>query len=240
MSSLNEHCLLVAGVSGTGKTASLRNIKNQDKWLYCCTEAGKQIPFKHSFKEYPILNPMDFINVLDYAIKTDEVKGVILDSLDFLLQQFESQYVNTAHNTMKGWSQYGEFFRTIMQDKVPKLQKPIIFIAHNQEVLDERSNEYKVSVVVKGSLKQTSVEAYFNTIIYTKKVRVKDLPYQNDLLHITPSEERKNIKYCFQTDVVSTSTEERVRSPIGLWAEEELYIDNDVQAVLDRLTTYYN
>lgn len=41
MSDTNDQLLLISGVSGTGKSASLQNIKNQENWLYMNTEAGK-------------------------------------------------------------------------------------------------------------------------------------------------------------------------------------------------------
>ena len=48
--SQNNQLVLVCGYSATGKSASLRNIKNQDKWYYACTEAGKPLPFSNKFK----------------------------------------------------------------------------------------------------------------------------------------------------------------------------------------------
>ena len=36
----NNQLVLVNGVSGSGKSASLRNIKNQEDWLYMNTESG--------------------------------------------------------------------------------------------------------------------------------------------------------------------------------------------------------
>lgn len=39
-STQNDQLILICGASATGKSASLRNIKNQEKWLYMGTEAG--------------------------------------------------------------------------------------------------------------------------------------------------------------------------------------------------------
>ena len=36
----NDQLILVVGYSSTGKSASLRKIKNQEKWLYLNTESG--------------------------------------------------------------------------------------------------------------------------------------------------------------------------------------------------------
>lgn len=43
----NDQLILVSGFSGTGKSASLRNIRNQEKWLYLNTEAGKRLSLIH-------------------------------------------------------------------------------------------------------------------------------------------------------------------------------------------------
>ena len=37
----NDQLILICGTSAAGKSASLRNIKNQERWLYMGTEAGK-------------------------------------------------------------------------------------------------------------------------------------------------------------------------------------------------------
>lgn len=239
MSLLNPYVLLIAGVSATGKTASLEGIRNQDKWIYISTEAGKQIPFKHKFNEVVITDPLSVLDIFEAAIKKEDIQGIVIDSLDFLLQQFENNIVLTAANKLNAWSEYSKFFRDIMQDKVPRFKRPIIFIAHNQETLDESTMEYKVSVVAKGSVKNTSIEAYFNTIVYSKRIKLKNLNVENDLLKITEDDEDMGVKYVFQTKITATGPDERIRAPKGMWSRNELYIDNNAQAVLDKLTSYY-
>ena len=46
----NDQLILICGASATGKSASLQNIRNPEKWLYLNTEAGKRLPFKDSFR----------------------------------------------------------------------------------------------------------------------------------------------------------------------------------------------
>lgn len=36
----NDQLIAVVGYSSTGKSASLRNIKNQDRWVYLNCESG--------------------------------------------------------------------------------------------------------------------------------------------------------------------------------------------------------
>ena len=205
------------------------------------TEAGKRLPFKNKFRSARVDDPMQVIQAFDYAIEhKDDVEGIIVDSLTFLMEQFESKYVLTAPNTMKAWSDYQQFFKFLMQDKVIKFGKPVIFTAHTQRILNENTGEFEVSVPIKGALKGNGLEAYFSCIVAAKKIPVKDLKdYQNDLLHITEEEEAVGYKHVFQTLITRTTTGERIRSPMGLFERKETYMDNDCQLLLDRLNEFY-
>lgn len=240
MADTNDQLILIAGASATGKSASLRNIRNKDKWLYLNTEAGKRLPFKNDFQSYRIDDPLQVLEAFDFATGNDDVEGIIVDSLTFLMDQYESQYVLTADNTMKAWSDFQQYFKTIMQDKVIKLNKPVIFIAHTLKTLNESTGVYESCVPVKGALKNNGVEAYFSTVVAAKKVPLKDLKeYQSDLLHITEEDELVNFKYVFQTRITKNTTGERIRSPMGLFSREETFMDNDAQILLDHLTNFY-
>ncbi len=242
MSDTNDQLVLICGYSGTVKTASLRNIKNQENWLYLNTEAGKRCSFKSKFKEYRIDDPLQVLEAFDYAIDpSHNIEGIIVDSLTFLLDQYESMYVLPSSNRMQGWSNFQQYFKTLMQDKVIKFGKPTIFIAHVMDVLDETSMEMKTYVPVKGALKNQGIEAYFSTVVATKKMPVKTLKeYNSDLLHITEDDEDLGFKYVFQTRITKTTTGERIRGPMGLFSKNETYMDNDAQLLLDKLTNFYN
>ena len=237
----NDQLVLICGPSASGKSASLRNIRNQERWLYMGTEAGKRLPFKNKFRSARVTDPMQVLGAFDYAIEhKDDVDGIIVDSLTFLMDQYESQYVLTAANTMKAWSDFQQYFKELMQNKVVKFGKPVIFTAHTLKVLNENTGEFEVSVPIKGALKANGIEAYFSTVVAAKKVPLKDLKgYENNMLHITEEDELVNFKYVFQTKITKTTTGERIRSPMGLFSTKETYIDNDAQILLDHLTEFY-
>lgn len=242
MSELNTQLVLISGASATGKSASLRNLRNQGKWFYASCEAGKSLPFKNSFKDLKIEDPYQVFEAFDYATANpDECDGIIIDSLTFLMDMFESQYVLNSSNTMKAWSTYNQFFKTLMQDKVLKFGKPTLILAHTQDFLDDRTLEIKTYVPVKGSLKANGCEAYFTTVVSTKKMALKDLePYKNDMLTITEEDELLGYTYCFQTKLTKQTLGERIRSPMGMFTKEQTYISNDAQVLLDHLKSYYN
>ncbi len=157
------------------------------------------------------------------------------------MEQYESKYVLTASNTMKAWSTYQQFFKDLMQDKVIKFGKPVIFIAHTQKVINENTGETEVAIPIKGALKGNGVESYFSCIVATKKVPLRDLEsYKSNLLHITEEDELVGYKHVFQTKITRNTTGERIRSPMGLFTREETYMDNDAQILLDRLNDFYN
>ena len=236
----NDQLVLIVGYSATGKSASLRNIRDQHKWLYLNCEAGKRLPFKNKFQSHRIEDPYQVHEAFDYGIGNPEIGGIITDSLTFLMDMHETQYVLNSANTMQGWSNFAQYFKILMQQKVTAFAKPTIFTAHVGDVLDEKAMEMKTSVPIKGSLKNNGVEAYFSTVVAAKKIAVKDLtPYKSSLLNITDEEQELGYKHVFQTRPTKTTTGERIRSPMGMFSKEQTFIDNDAQLLLDHLDEFY-
>lgn len=236
----NDQLVLIVGYSATGKSASLRNIRDQHKWLYLNCEAGKRLPFKNKFQSHRIEDPYQVHEAFDYGTGNPEIGGIITDSLTFLMDMYETQYVLNSANTMQGWSNFAQYFKILMQQKVTAFAKPTIFTAHVGDVLDEKAMEMKTSVPIKGSLKNNGVEAYFSTVVAAKKIAVKDLtPYKSSLLNITDEEQELGYKHVFQTRPTKTTTGERIRSPMGMFSKEQTFIDNDTQLLLDHLDEFY-
>lgn len=95
-------------------------------------------------------------------------------------------------------------------------------------------------VKVKGSLMNIGIESFFSTIVTAKRVTLKQLKdYDTDLLDITPRETKLKYKNVFQTLQTVDTMNERMRSSDAMWSEEETFIDNNAQIVLDRLVEYY-
>lgn len=237
----NDQLVLIVGYSATGKSAALRNIRDQEKWMYLNCEAGKRLPFRNNFDAYRIEDPYQVHEAFDYGTNNPDVKGIITDSVTFLMDMYETNYVLPSPNTMKAWGDYGQFFKILMQQKVTAFNKPTIFTAHLKDVLDEKNMEMKTFVPVKGALQNNGIEAYFSTVVAAKKVPIKELEkYQNDLLHISDEERELGFKHVFQTKITKGTTGERIRSPMGMFAKEQTYIDNDAQLLLDHLDKFYN
>lgn len=238
----NDQMILIGGVSGAGKSAALRNIRNQGRWIYINCEAGKRLPFKNSFINARVDDPWQVYQYVDDAIEnSSEVDGLIIDSSTFMMDMFESQYVLGTADTMKGWSNYAQFWKNLLQQKLVQFGKPVIIIAHVLEVYDESSMSMKRSVPIKGALKNQGVEAYFSTVVEATKIPIKDLKdYDPDLLHISEDEQDLGFKYVFQTRLTAQTVGTRIRSPMGMFTKKQTYMDNDAQLLLDHLHKFYD
>jgi hypothetical protein len=237
----NDQLVLICGESGTGKSASLMNLPEQEKVAYLNCEAGKRLPFKNDFQTYKITDPYEVHEAFDFAEGNDDVNLIVVDTLTFLMDMFESQYIVPSTQTMQAWGQYQQFFKTLMQDKVASTTKSVIFTAHTREDLDEKSMSMKTQVPIKGALKNNGIEAYFSTVVAAKKVSLKDLePYSSDLLNITEQDKLLGFKHVFQTQLTKATIGERLRSPMGLFTQQETFMDNDASLLMERLEEYYD
>lgn len=236
----NRNLVLIPGRSAAGKTASLRNLRDPEGVIYLNCEAGKELPFPAKFRVQVITDPHQVFNILEQAEQHEKIHTIIIDSLTYLMDMYESVYVLTAKNTMKGWSNYAQFFKKLMQQYVAGSSKNVIFTAHTSDLLNEGEMVMETLVKVKGSLMNQGIESYFNNVISCKKVPLTNLAgSENDLLVVTPQEEAVGFKYVFQTQLTKDTVNERIRGPMGMWEANETYIDNDLQKVLDRLHEYY-
>ena len=236
----NDHLVLLCGKSATGKSTSLMQLENPEGVMYLNCESGKKLPFRAKFKQYTITDPYQVIEAFDAAETMDDIHTIVVDSLTYLLDMFESVYVINSANTMQAWGQFSQYFKNLMQQNVAKSTKNVIFTAHTSDTLNESEMVMETKIPVKGSLKNNGIESYFTVVIASKKVPLKTLKdYKSDLLNISPEEEALGFKYVFQTKITKDSVNERLRGPLGLFDTKETFIDNNMQSVLNRLKEYY-
>lgn len=236
----NDHLVLLCGKSATGKSTSLMQLENPEGVMYLNCESGKKLPFRAKFKQYTITDPYQVIEAFDAAETMDDIHTIVVDSLTYLLDMFESFYVINSADTRQAWGQFSQYFKNLMQQNVAKSTKNVIFTAHTSDTLNESEMVMETKIPVKGSLKNNGIESYFTVVIASKKVPLKTLKdYKSDLLNISPEEEALGFKYVFQTKITKDSVNERLRGPLGLFDTKETFIDNNMQSVLNRLKEYY-
>ena len=226
------------GKPNTGKSASVRNIANE-KNCYLNTDL-KELPMKGKFLADVMVS--DSMEIFDYLREIEDnpnTEGAVLDTLTFLMSMYERQYVINSSNTQKAWGDYGNFYRELIHT-IKSGSKNYVIMAHEDTTLNEQTAQMESRIPIKGAVGKIGVEADFSIILNTQQVPIKKLEaYQNDLLHITDEEREDGVKYVFCTRINKENLGGKMRSPIGLWKREELYIDNDVSLVFQRLKEYY-
>lgn len=244
MSTESPKSLLIAGESGAGKSFSLMNIKGPEGVLYLNCEGGKPLPFKNKFKRITIEDPLEVFDILE-KVKAD-TKGryhtIIFDTVSFLMNRYESVHVIGAQNTMQAWGQYGQYFPKLIYDYVAPLEQHTIMLGHLEGILNEETQRVEYKVPVKGALAKNGLEAYFTTVLYARKMAIKDIEKEAEegpMLTITERDRNLGYKHVLQTRTTKQTVGDKIRSPWGLFKDDETYIDNDVQAVIDRLKAYY-
>lgn len=243
---MNNHLVMIAGESAGGKSASLHNIQNPEGVLYLNCESGKHLPFPSKFKEVNITDPMIIYDYFD-AIPAN-FHTIVIDTQTFLMDMYESHYVlgpgcprsNGKPDTMTGWGRYAQYFKKLMQKYVAESDKNVIFMAHSHAIRNDESMVIERKVPVKGSLQKNGIEAYFSTVVAAKKMAIGDLKdYSNPLLTFNTEEKAIGVKYVFQTRLTKETVNDRIRSNMGMWSQQETFINNDAQLLLNRLHEYY-
>lgn len=239
--SQNKKVLMIMGKPNTGKSSSLRNMP-QETMVYLNTDL-KDVPFRDRFlANVEVADANDILHFIGEVEANPEVTGVALDTLTFLMQMYERQYVAPFAGTKTGqsaWGDYGNFYRSFIH-AIKSGTKSYVIMAHEDESLNEQAGVMESRVPIKGAVGKVGVEADFTTILRTMQIPVKKLEgHENDLLHITDEEREDGVKYVFATRVTKETAGGKMRSAMGLWGRNELYIDNDVAQVFKRLEEFY-
>lgn len=235
----NNLVFLITGPPNSGKTTSLWFLDNPEKYVYLNTDR-KPVPFKDKFLvSASVDEPLDMLDYLDQVELNDDVEGVIIDTVTFMMDMFETLHVVNSADTRSAWGEYAQFYKTFIH-KMKSGKKKYILIAHEEISLNAKTNQYESKVPVKGAVGRTGAEADFTTILAAREVETWMLEkYENDLLTITDEEEEDGIKRVFVTRINKEITGNKMRSAMGLWDRSELYIDNNAQNVINRLSEYY-
>lgn len=250
---MNNNLVLIGGKSASGKSASLQNIKDPKGVIYLNCENNKKLPFKADFIQYTITDP-DHVPMIINAVENEEsitignkeydtakIHTIVVDSLTYLMDMYESTKVLTASNTMQAWGKYAQFMKNMMAQDVAKSTRNIIFLAHTSDVYNESEMVNETLIKVKGSLMNQGIESFFSTVISCKKLPlIKMEMAKSPMYNINDDEDMLGFKYVYQTRLTKETVNERIRSPLGMWNMEETFIDNNIQHVLNRLHQYYD
>ena len=116
----NDNLVLISGKSSTGKSASLMGIDKPEGVMYLNCENNKKLPFKSKFMEKGVTDPLQIYEALLKAEEMPDIHTIVVDTLTYLMDMYETVHVLTAANTMKAWGEYAQFLKRLMFPNVVK------------------------------------------------------------------------------------------------------------------------
>lgn len=155
--------VLVLGDSGTGKSASLRNFKEDEVLVINC--AGKPLPFKNHFECFtPSFDHMAQ-DILQAMNKTNK-KVIVVDDAQYIMS---FQYMRRIKEG--GWDKWndiqGDFFNIIKACDYMPDDVIVFFLSHLQR--DDEGHE-KIKTMGKMLDEKITIEGLFTTVLKTSVV----------------------------------------------------------------------
>lgn len=227
--------ILIVGRSGSGKTTSLRNLDRNTTALINTEEKG--LPFKGDFKHHfhPVLveghDPgadLDVAAVLKNtnlgiisAIKNPEVDLIAVDSF----YKWTGFVLTQQRQTQRGYDIYGGHNEIVKKalNRWKLCRKPMVWLTIDDTIAmqepEAEIERFGRCAKVYGKELAGSIEQEFTIVLFTETVR----------------QANGTLKYYFRVhgDGICTA-----KTPMGMFKEP--LIDNDLQAVLERVYEFYS
>lgn len=202
--------VLIIGKSGSGKSASLRNFKKEDVGII--NVISKPLPFENK-NGLITVNTDNYASVFDLLEKS-KAKSIVIDDAGYLISnQFMRKHSNVGNGNAV-YNLYNDLADNYWQvtEKIKQLpDNKIVYIMMHIERND--FGDIKPKTIGKLLDDKICLEGLFSIVLRSKKVD------QN---------------YYFFTQ----STENDVaKSPMGMF--NDLFIDNDLKFVDDRIREFY-
>jgi len=215
-----HNSVLILGRSGTGKTASMRNL--DEKTTFFINVLDKSLPFRGGSKKYKAIKSWDdkegnyfaskdwqkILKCIQVVVRREDIKTLIIDDLTYIMT---TEYINRANEeSFKKYVEIAAHITAIVdagQTNRPDLVT--FFIAHSE--IDNAG----VSVI------QTIGKLLNNKLVLEGKFTITFHSMVVD----------GEYKFLTQHDGYYLA-----RSPIDMFAEN--YIDNDLVAIQDAIIKY--
>lgn len=149
--------VMIYGQSGTGKSTSLRNFKNED--VAVVNVSGKPLPFRGDIKPY---NSDNYTKIMAAISKTDR-KSIVIDDATYLMV---NEFMRTAKQT--GYQKYTdmacsfnqliEFAASLPDDKI------VYFMGHSDQADDGREHFKTIGKMLDNYV---TVEGRFTIVLKT-------------------------------------------------------------------------
>lgn len=149
--------VMIYGQSGTGKSTSLRNFKNEE--VAVVNVSGKPLPFRGNIKPY---NSDNYTKIMS-AIKQTDRKSIVIDDATYLMV---NEFMRTAKQT--GYQKYTdmacsfngliEFCSELPDDKI------VYFMGHSEQADDGREHFKTIGKMLDNYV---TVEGRFTIVLKT-------------------------------------------------------------------------
>ena len=211
---------MVLGQSGTGKSASMRNLNPADTLLIQAVK--KPLPFRSAGWGYynKDANPAGNIVVSDqagYIVKSIQGTGrkvVVIDDFQYILANEFMRRVLDKETGNAAFAKYNEIARSawdiLMAAGSAADDKRVYILGHTQE---DDAGRIKAKTIGKLLDEKITIEGLLTIVLRTAVI---------------------NEQYLFSTQNNGSDT---VKSPMGLF--EDPHIPNDLKAVDDAICSYY-
>lgn len=150
--------ILVLGYSGSGKSASLRNFKEDE--LALVNVNGKQLPFRTQFKS--VLNSDNYTEIRNF-LKKQTAKSIAVDDSQYLMA---NEFMRRAKET--GYQKFTEMaknFWELVKSVETLPEDVIVYFLHHLETGED--GRQKAKTVGKLLDEKITIEGMFTTVLKT-------------------------------------------------------------------------
>ena len=235
--------ICIIGESGSGKSTSLRNMDPKETFVLGIVK--KSLPIKGSrrkfkpfgltskeafmgnhisgIREFNAGKPMADYQKVIYAMqlisqKRPDIKTLVIDDLQYLMS---IEFVDRA--TEKGFDKFSELAQHIMKviqyADVLRDDLTVIFMTHSENAGTPMEPILKIKTIGRMLDEKVTLEGLFTYVMFSKVIE--------------EDAELGKFKYVF---VTNNDGECVAKTPYGVF--DELYIDNDLNAALEKINKY--
>lgn len=221
----------IVGETGSGKSTSIRNLDPKETFII--NVAGKALPFRGFKRNYrPLVKEGDVfvgnlyntsdVNKIGQVLKLvnksrPEIKQVIIEDAQYLMA-FEAMDRCDEKSYDKFVQIASHFYSIIKEAMAMRENLKVVVITHSENIGDGMNPRYKMKTIGKMIDNMITLEGLFTYVLFTKVI-------------IDPADDTITHRFITQSDGMNTA-----KTPMGCF--EELYIDNDLQYVLQKIDEY--